>query len=49
MVWVNYFPKDLTKVDYSAAYAVRYLAKNVTKAGWVEKCLRRSRAIRISF
>ena len=31
--------KDPTKVDRSAAYAARYLAKNVVAAGMAEKCL----------
>ncbi len=31
--------KDPTKVDRSAAYAARYLAKNVVSAGVSEKCL----------
>ena len=31
--------KDPTKVDRSAAYAARYLAKNVVAAGIAEKCL----------
>ena len=31
--------KDPTKVDRSAAYAARYLAKNVVAAGISEKCL----------
>lgn len=31
--------KDPTKVDRSAAYATRYLAKNVVAAGLAEKCL----------
>ncbi len=31
--------KDPTKVDRSAAYAARYLAKNVVAAGLAEKCL----------
>ena len=31
--------KDPTKVDRSAAYAARYLAKNVVKAGLAERCL----------
>jgi S-adenosylmethionine synthetase len=31
--------KDPTKVDRSAAYASRYLAKNVVAAGLAEKCL----------
>lgn len=30
--------KDPTKVDRSAAYAARYLAKNVVAAGYAEKC-----------
>jgi len=30
--------KDPTKVDRSAAYAARYVAKNVVKAGLAEKC-----------
>ena len=30
--------KDPTKVDRSAAYAARYLAKNVVAAGMVERC-----------
>lgn len=30
--------KDPTKVDRSAAYAVRYLAKNVVAAGYAQKC-----------
>ena len=30
--------KDPTKVDRSAAYAARYLAKNVVAAGMAEKC-----------
>ena len=30
--------KDPTKVDRSAAYAARYLAKNVVKAGLADKC-----------
>ena len=31
--------KDPTKVDRSAAYAMRYLAKNVVAAGLADKCL----------
>ena len=31
--------KDTTKVDRSAAYAARYLAKNVVAAGLAQKCL----------
>src|SRR5205807_942341 len=31
--------KDPTKVDRSAAYAARYLAKNIVAAGLAEKCL----------
>jgi S-adenosylmethionine synthetase len=30
--------KDPTKVDRSAAYAARYLAKNVVKAGFADRC-----------
>jgi S-adenosylmethionine synthetase len=30
--------KDPTKVDRSAAYAARYLAKNVVAAGMAERC-----------
>ena len=30
--------KDPTKVDRTAAYAARYLAKNVVKAGLADKC-----------
>ncbi len=30
--------KDCTKVDRSAAYAARYVAKNIVKAGLAEKC-----------
>ena len=42
--------KDPTKVDRSAAYAARYLAKNVVAAGMAEKCLSRStrtRSVRV--
>ncbi|MGI9395303.1 MAG: methionine adenosyltransferase domain-containing protein, partial [Boseongicola sp.] len=31
--------KDPTKVDRSAAYAARYLAKNVVAAGMADRCL----------
>ena len=31
--------KDPTKVDRSAAYAARYVAKNIVAAGLAEKCL----------
>lgn len=31
--------KDPTKVDRSAAYAARYLAKNIVAAGYAERCL----------
>jgi S-adenosylmethionine synthetase len=31
--------KDPTKVDRSAAYAARYLAKNIVAAGYAQKCL----------
>jgi S-adenosylmethionine synthetase len=30
--------KDMTKVDRSAAYAARYLAKNVVAAGFADRC-----------
>ena len=30
--------KDPTKVDRSAAYAARWVAKNIVKAGLAEKC-----------
>ena len=30
--------KDPTKVDRSAAYAARYVAKNIVAAGFAEKC-----------
>ncbi|EAQ01722.1 S-adenosylmethionine synthetase [Pseudooceanicola batsensis HTCC2597] len=41
--------KDPTKVDRSAAYAARYLAKNVVAAGMAEKCtIQLSYAIGIS-
>ncbi|GHF36466.1 methionine adenosyltransferase [Seohaeicola zhoushanensis] len=41
--------KDPTKVDRSAAYAARYLAKNVVAAGMAEKCtLQLSYAIGVS-
>src|SRR5258705_13221405 len=33
-----FFRKDPTKVDRSAAYAARYLAKNVVAAGLAERC-----------
>jgi S-adenosylmethionine synthetase len=36
--------KDPTKVDRSAAYAARYLAKNVVAAGFAERC-----AIQLSY
>ena len=33
------FPeKDCTKVDRSAAYAARYVAKNIVAAGLADKC-----------
>ena len=31
--------KDPTKVDRSAAYAARYLAKNIVSSGVSDKCL----------
>ena len=41
--------KDPTKVDRSAAYAARYLAKNIVAAGLAEKCtLQLSYAIGVS-
>jgi S-adenosylmethionine synthetase len=41
--------KDPTKVDRSAAYAARYLAKNVVAAGMAERCtLQLSYAIGVS-
>ena len=30
--------KDCTKVDRSAAYAARWIAKNIVQAGWAERC-----------
>ena len=30
--------KDLSKVDRSAAYAARYVAKNIVAAGLADKC-----------
>ncbi|MBM3482933.1 MAG: methionine adenosyltransferase [Alphaproteobacteria bacterium] len=30
--------KDPTKVDRSAAYAARYLAKNIVAGGWADRC-----------
>ena len=38
MVAVHFSGKDPTKVDRSAAYAGRYLAKNVVAAGLADKC-----------
>ena len=35
----EHFPVDPTKVDRSAAYASRYLAKNIVAAGVSSKCL----------
>jgi S-adenosylmethionine synthetase len=41
--------KDPTKVDRSAAYAARYLAKNIVAAGYADKCtLQVSYAIGVS-
>ncbi|MBL7008478.1 MAG: methionine adenosyltransferase [Planctomycetes bacterium] len=41
--------KDPTKVDRSAAYAARWVAKNVVKAGWARRCeLQLSYAIGVS-
>ena len=31
--------KDPSKVDRSAAYMARYIAKNIVAAGWAERCL----------
>ena len=39
MVEVLFLEKDPTKVDRSAAYASRYLAKNIVASGLSEKCL----------
>ena len=36
---VSFSGKDPTKVDRSAAYAARYLAKNIVSAGVSSKCL----------
>ncbi len=42
--------KDPTKVDRSAAYVARYLAKNIVAAGYAEKCLiQLSYAIGVSY
>lgn len=30
--------KDTTKVDRSAAYAARFIAKNIVAAGWADRC-----------
>ena len=30
--------KDYTKVDRSAAYAARWIAKNIVKVGWADRC-----------
>ena len=41
--------KDPTKVDRSAAYAARYLAKNVVAAGYADKCtIQLAYAIRVA-
>ena len=37
-VAVGFSRKDCTKVDRSAAYAARYVAKNIVAAGLAEKC-----------
>ena len=39
MVEVHFSGKDPTKVDRSAAYISRYLAKNIVAAGVASKCL----------
>lgn len=36
--WISYNGKDPTKVDRSAAYAARYVAKNIVAAGLADKC-----------
>ena len=36
--WRSLFRKGSDKVDHSAAYAARYLAKNVVASGLAEKC-----------
>ena len=38
MVAARFSGKDPTKVDRSAAYASRYLAKNVVAAGLADRC-----------
>ena len=38
MVAVHFSGKDPSKVDRSAAYAARYVAKNVVAAGLADKC-----------
>ena len=37
--WRSFSGKDPTKVDRSAAYAARYLSKNIVAAGVSNKCL----------
>ena len=39
MAEVLFSGKDATKVDRSAAYATRHIAKNVVAAGLAEECL----------
>lgn len=36
--WISYNGKDTTKVDRSAAYAARYVAKNLVAAGIAHRC-----------
>jgi len=36
--WISYNGKDPTKVDRSAAYAARYVAKNLVAAGIAHRC-----------
>ena len=38
-VEVHFQGKDPTKVDRSAAYVSRYLAKNIVASGMTDKCL----------
>ena len=38
MVVVHFSGKDPSKVDRSAAYAARYVAKNIVAAGLADRC-----------
>ena len=38
MLFRSFSGKDCTKVDRSAAYAARYVAKNIVAAGLADKC-----------